>query len=134
MTTEHIQTITETKYSWNLNYFSLGEQKCDHFTLSPNKRWLMLELKYSQDPEDRYESVIRDEEFILFDLFADKDTQEIGRFRYYYNYNSCADYEQESGSRYQWADAPAILLLHQKKVNLDQTEATQIIKILQEFY
>ncbi|MCB1173625.1 MAG: hypothetical protein KDK39_08675 [Leptospiraceae bacterium] len=133
MQTDLVQQLVEQAHEWQLSFFSVARRKCDAYTLSPDKNWLILELHFSQEPEDRYESEIIDREFILVQLAGEQSGQEAARFRYYYNYNSYADYTQEFGSGYRWTDQ-ATLVVQEQRFELNQMPGPAIKAALAAFY
>ncbi|MCB1178826.1 MAG: hypothetical protein KDK36_14670 [Leptospiraceae bacterium] len=133
MNSDLVKILTEKKYIWNLFRFKNQNYKCNHYSLSSNKKWIVLELTFKQEPEDRYESLIEDSEIILFHLESNTPEEEIGRFHYYYNYNSCADYEDESGTGYRWGEGEAILILKDDRVDLENTDLGTIKQLLKKY-
>lgn len=120
-------------HQWNLKWAKSELATCSGYSLSPNNRWLIVYYKFHQDPEDRYESVIRDEEYLLFDLHQENLEKEVGRFRYYYNYNSCAGLEESIGSQFQWDDV-GVLKLGEIILDLDTMTLEEMKNSLGKYY
>ncbi len=118
--------ILDKNHHWNFRWLKSIFAPARSHSLSPNGRWLILEYAFHQDPEDRYESEIDDEEYILFDLENDDPESEIGRFFYYYNYNSSADWKEIAGTRFEWGEGNSNLILGETIMELDNLTTQEI--------
>jgi len=130
---DYQKKIIDSNYTWNLRRQKSILAPAKAKSLSPNGRWLILEYSIHQDPEDRYESEIDDAEFILFDLESANPEKEIGRFRFYYNYNSSADWKEISGSKFKWGEGDANLILGESILNLEELTNHEILENTKKF-
>lgn len=133
MVYDNQKKIIDANHIWNLRRQKSILAPAKAQSLSPNGQWLILEYSSHQDPEGRYESEIDDAEFILFDLNSSSPEREIARFRFYYNYNSYADWKEISGSRFKWGEGDAKLILGETILNLEQLSIPEILSNLEKF-
>ena len=61
------------------------------------------------------------------------EEKEVGRFRYYYNYNSCADLEESIGAQFEWDDV-GLLKIGEIILDLDTMSLEKINNSLGKYY
>jgi hypothetical protein len=132
---ERISKIAANDHKWKMSWASSSwGHQC--YSLSPNKRWMIMINSFSQQRSDRYESDIDDQAYILFDLEADEETfeVEVGRFYYYNNYNNYADCETTEGCKYEWEGGAILAFSDGRKLELEATTMTDIKSTLGNMY
>ncbi|WCL48599.1 hypothetical protein [Leptospira sp. GIMC2001] len=131
-----IDRILNSSFKWNLVWYGSTDAKPNGHCLSPDSRWLIIYFQFIQFPEDRYESEILDQECILFDLNNHRNSEEVGRFRYYYNFNSCADYSSSQGAKFEfltYPDGTSSLQIGEETLHLNDLDHSTIQEILSKF-